>query len=248
MSSLIYGIHGVDSLIVSDKAKEILVFKKQNLNPKIEAIIVKANSKYIKVTFIDDLRLLPSCVKKDANHQNIFALEKNTLKIYTENEIDSLVTQDKNAFILILDNVQDPHNFGACIRSAHSVGIDFIIIPKDNSAPINATVKKVACGAAEHTKIVIVTNLARAIEKLKKLGVWIVGLASEADDSLYAMNLTDPVAIVAGAEGSGMRQRTKASCDFLANLPMLGEVSSLNVSVATGIALYETVRQRISII
>lgn len=248
MSSLIYGIHGVDSLIVSDKAKEILVFKKQNLNPKIEAIIVKANSKDIKVTFIDDLRLLPSCVKKVANHQNIFALEKNTFKIYTENEIESLVPQDKNAFILILDNVQDPHNFGACIRSAHSVGIDFIIIPKDNSAPINATVKKVACGAAEHTKIVIVTNLARAIEKLKKLGVWIVGLASEADDSLYAMNLTDPIAIVAGAEGSGMRQRTKASCDFLANLPMLGEVSSLNVSVATGIALYETVRQRISII
>lgn len=185
MSSLIYGIHGVDSLI-SDKAKEILVFKKQNLNhPKIEAIIVKANSKDIKVTFIDDLRLLPSCVKKDANHQNIFALEKNTFKIYTENEIESLVPQDKNAFILILDNVQDHHNFGACIRGAHSVGIDFIIIPKDNSAPINATVKKVACGAAEHTKIVIVTNLARAIEKLKKLGVWIVGLASEADDSLY---------------------------------------------------------------
>ena len=248
MSSLIYGIHAVDSLIVSDHAKEILVFKKQNLNPKIEAIIVKANSKDIKVTFIDDLKLLPSRVKKDANHQNIFALEKNTFKTYTENDIESLVPQDKNAFILILDNVQDPHNFGACIRSAHSAGIDFIIIPKDNSAPINVTVKKVACGAAEHTKIVIVTNLARAIEKLKKLGVWIVGLAGEADDNLYAMNLADPIAIVAGAEGSGMRQRTKASCDFLANLPMLGEVSSLNVSVATGIALYETVRQRISII
>ena len=248
MSSLIYGIHAVDSLIVSDHAKAILVFKKQNLNPKIEAIIVKANSKDIKVTFIDDLKLLPSRVKKDANHQNIFALEKNTFKTYTENDIESLVPQDKNAFILILDNVQDPHNFGACIRSAHSAGIDFIIISKDKSAPINVTVKKVACGAAEHTKIVIVTNLVRAIEKLKKLGVWIVGLAGEADDSLYTMNLADPIAIVAGAEGSGMRQRTKVSCDFLANLPMLGEVSSLNVSVATGIALYETVRQRISII
>ncbi|ANH77765.1 RNA methyltransferase [Francisella persica ATCC VR-331] len=248
MSILIYGINAVDSLIVSDQAKEILVLKKQNLNPKIKAIIVKANSKDIKVTFIDDLKLLPSRIRKDANHQNIFALEKKTFKTYTENDIESLVPQDKNAFILILDNVQDPHNFGACIRSAHSAGIDFIIIPKDNSAPINATVKKVACGAVEHTKIVIVTNLARAIEKLKKLDVWIVGLAGEADDSLYAMNLADPIAIVAGAEGSGMRQRTKASCDFLANLPMLGEVSSLNVSVATGIALYETVRQRISII
>ncbi|MDE5014416.1 23S rRNA (guanosine(2251)-2'-O)-methyltransferase RlmB, partial [Francisella tularensis subsp. holarctica] len=98
---------------------------------------------------------------------------------------------------------QDPHNFGACIRSAPSAGIDFIIIPKDNSAPVHATVKKVACGAAEHTKIVVVTNLARAIEKLKQLGVWIIGLAGDADDSLYSMNLVDSVSIVAGAEGSG---------------------------------------------
>ncbi len=152
---------------------------------------------------------------------------------------------DKEAFILVLDSVQDPHNFGACIRSAHSAGVDFIVVPKDNSSPINATVKKVACGAAEHTKIVVVTNLARAIETLKKAGVWIIGLAGEADESLYAMNLKDSIALVAGAEGSGMRQRTKASCDFLAKLPMLGEVSSLNVSVATGVALYEGVRQRL---
>lgn len=244
MSSLIYGIHAVDSLVEANQAKEILVFKKSNANHKIESIIAKVESKGLKITFIDSFKQLPGRVRKDANHQNIFAIEINDFKTYSENDIENLIPQDKNAFILILDNVQDPHNFGACIRSAHSAGIDFIIIPKDNSAPVNATVKKVACGAAEHTKIVVVTNLARAIEKLKQLGVWIIGLAGEANDSLYSMNLADSVAIVAGAEGSGMRQRTKASCDFLAKLPMLGEVSSLNVSVATGIALYETVRQR----
>ncbi|QIW10661.1 23S rRNA (guanosine(2251)-2'-O)-methyltransferase RlmB [Francisella sp. LA112445] len=246
MSSLIYGIHAVDSLVESNQAKEVIVFKKQqSINPKIESIISNAEIKNIKITFIDNFKALPGRIRKDANHQNIFAIEKNDFKTYTEKDIKNLIPEDKNTFILILDSVQDPHNFGACIRSAHSAGVDFIIVPKDNSAPINATVKKVACGAAEHTKIMVVTNLARAIEKLKELGVWIIGLAGEADESLYDMNLSDSIAIIAGAEGSGMRQRTKASCDFLAKLPMFGEVSSLNVSVATGIALYETVRQRI---
>ncbi|ASG68411.1 23S rRNA (guanosine(2251)-2'-O)-methyltransferase RlmB [Francisella halioticida] len=246
MSSLIYGIHAVDSLVESNQAKEVIVFKKQNINPKIESIVASAEIKDINITFIDNFKELPSRIRKGANHQNIFAIEKNNFKTYSEKDIENLIPENKNAFILILDSVQDPHNFGACIRSAHSAGVDFIIVPKDNSAPINATVKKVACGAAEHTKIIVVTNLARTIEKLKGQGVWIVGLAGEADESLYDMNLSDSIAIVAGAEGSGMRQRTKASCDFLAKLPMSGEVSSLNVSVAAGIALYETVRQRIS--
>jgi len=244
MSSLVYGIHAVESLVESNQAKEIFVLKKQSKNPKIDAIVHSATTKGLEISFVNTFKDLPFRVKKDANHQNIFALEKNSLKAYSESDIENLLPNDKNAFVLVLDSVQDPHNFGACIRSAHSAGVDFIIIPKDNSAPINATVKKVACGAAEHTKIVIATNLARSIEKLKKAGVWVIGLAGEADESLYDMNLSDSVAIVAGAEGSGMRQRTKASCDFLAKLPMLGEVSSLNVSVATGISLYEAVRQR----
>lgn len=244
MSSLVYGIHAVESLVDSNQAKEIFVLKKQNKNPKIDAIVDSATTKGLEVNLVSTFKELPFRVKKDANHQNIFAIEKNSLKTYSENDIESLLPNDKNAFVLVLDNVQDPHNFGACIRSAHSVGVDFIIVPKDNSAPINATVKKVACGAAEHTKIVIATNLARSIEKLKKAGVWVIGLAGEADESLYDMNLSDSTAIIAGAEGSGMRARTKASCDFLAKLPMLGEVSSLNVSVAAGISLYEAVRQR----
>ncbi|KEI35443.1 23S rRNA (guanosine-2'-O-) -methyltransferase RlmB [Francisella sp. W12-1067] len=244
MSDLVYGIHAVESLVKANQAKELLVLQKQSLNAKLSQIIDEAKALGIEITFLNSIKDLPSCIKKDANHQNIFAIEKSNLRTYSENDIPNLLLESEKPFILVLDSVQDPHNFGACIRSAHSAGVDFIVVPKDNSAPVNATVKKVACGAAEHTKIVVVTNLARAIEKLKKHGVWVVGLAGEASDSLYDMNLNDPIAIVAGAEGSGMRQRTKTSCDFLAKLPMFGKVSSLNVSVAAGIALYETVRQR----
>ena len=246
MSNIIYGIHSVFSLVKTNQATELFAFKKQRVNTKISEIILYAKANNIKINYITDTKELPKRISKEANHQNIFAIEKSNLKTYVENDIPSLIPDDRNAFVLILDSIQDPYNFGACIRSAHSAGVDFIVVPKDNSAPINATVKKVACGAAEHAKIVIATNLARSIEILKKQGVWVVGLAGEASDSLYQMSLKDSIAIVAGAEGKGMRRRTKASCDFLANLPMFGEVSSLNVSVATGIALYETVRQRLT--
>lgn len=246
MSSIVYGIHAVDSLINTNQAKELFILKKQNNNPKIDTIVVNAKSSDIVVNFVEGIKDLPFRIKKGVTHQGIFAIEKIDFQTYSENDIDELLPTDKEAFILVLDNVQDPHNFGACIRSAHSAGVDFIVVSKDNSSPINATVKKVACGATEHTNIVVATNLARAIEKLKKAGVWVIGLDGDADESLYAMNLKDSVAIVAGAEGSGMRQRTKSSCDFLAKLPMLGEVSSLNVSVAAGIAMYEGVRQRLS--
>ncbi|AXA34055.1 23S rRNA (guanosine(2251)-2'-O)-methyltransferase RlmB [Francisella adeliensis] len=246
MSSLVYGIHAVDGLVNTNQAKELFILKKQNSNPKIDKLVANAQTSNIEVSFVENIKELPFRVKKGVTHQGVFAIEKIDFQTYSENDIEELLPTHKEAFILVLDNVQDPHNFGACIRSAHSAGVDFIVVSKDNSSPINATVKKVACGAAEHTKIVVATNLARAIEKLKKAGVWIIGLAGEADESLYSMNLKDSVAIVAGAEGSGMRARTKSTCDFLAKLPMLGEVSSLNVSVAAGIAMYEGVRQRVS--
>lgn len=245
MSSLVYGIHAVDGLVNTKQAKEIFILKKENSNPKVDKIVANAKLNDIGVSFVESIKELPFRIKKGVTHQGVFAIEKIDFQTYSESDIEELLPTDKEAFILVLDNVQDPHNFGACIRSAHSAGVDFIVISKDNSAPINATVKKVACGAAEHTNIVVATNLARTIEKLKKAGVWVIGLDGDADESLYAMNLKDSVAIVAGAEGSGMRQRTKSNCDFLAKLPMLGEVSSLNVSVAAGIAMYEGVRQRV---
>jgi len=145
---------------------------------------------------------------------------------------------------LALDGVEDPHNLGACIRSADAAGVNFIIAPKDRSSSLTAVAKKVASGGAEHVPFISVTNLARTLEFLQQQGCWSVGLAGEADQSLYEMDFTGPSVIVMGAEGEGMRRLTKEHCDYLAYIPMSGSVSSLNVSVATGVALFEAVRQR----
>ncbi|MBB3191318.1 23S rRNA (guanosine(2251)-2'-O)-methyltransferase RlmB [Halomonas cerina] len=146
--------------------------------------------------------------------------------------------------LLVLDGITDVHNFGACLRSADAAGVHGVIVPKDKAAPLNATVRKVACGAAESVPVYQVTNLARAMARLKELGIWITGTAGEAEASLFEADFTGPTAIVMGAEGKGMRRLTREACDGLVKLPMVGQVSSLNVSVATGICLFEAVRQR----
>ena len=146
--------------------------------------------------------------------------------------------------LLILDGVTDVHNFGACLRSADAAGVDGVIVPKDKAAPLNATVRKVACGAAESVPVYQVTNLARAMGKLKDHGIWITGTAGEAEASVFDGDFSGPCALVMGAEGKGMRRLTREACDNLVKLPMVGSVSSLNVSVATGICLFEALRQR----
>lgn len=148
------------------------------------------------------------------------------------------------ALLLVLDGVTDPHNLGACLRSANAFGAQAVIVPRDNSAPLNATVRKVACGAAELVPLVSVTNLARCLRDLKDAGIWIVGTAGEAEQPVAAIDLRMPVALVMGAEGSGMRRLTREHCDYLVAIPMAGSVGSLNVSVATGVCLYEAHRQR----
>jgi 23S rRNA (guanosine2251-2'-O)-methyltransferase len=146
---------------------------------------------------------------------------------------------------LVLDQVQDPHNLGACLRTADAAGADGLIVPKDNSAPLSPIVHKVASGAAETVDVYRVTNLSRTLEKLKSKGVWLMGTSDKANDSLYAHDLTGSIALIMGAEGKGIRRLTEQACDVLMRLPMAGQcVSSLNVSVATGICLYEAVRQR----
>ncbi|WP_084671143.1 23S rRNA (guanosine(2251)-2'-O)-methyltransferase RlmB [Modicisalibacter ilicicola] len=146
--------------------------------------------------------------------------------------------------LLILDGVTDVHNLGACLRSADAAGAHGVILPKDKTAPLNATVRKVASGAAESVPVYQVTNLARAMARLKEAGVWLSGTAGEAEASLFEVDLTGPCALVMGAEGKGLRRLTREACDTLIKLPMAGSVSSLNVSVAAGICLYEAVRQR----
>jgi 23S rRNA (guanosine2251-2'-O)-methyltransferase len=149
-----------------------------------------------------------------------------------------------NHLILILDSIQDPRNLGACLRSANAAGVDCVVVNKDRSAPINALVHKASAGAIDQTKIFQVTNLARTIKQLQKNGIWVLGLDGLSNNSLYKANLCEPIALVMGSEGKGLRKLVKTSCDELVSIPMMGNIESLNVSVATGIALFESRRQR----
>jgi 23S rRNA (guanosine2251-2'-O)-methyltransferase len=179
-------------------------------------------------------------------HQGVAAIAVFENRTLTEKGLFELL-QGLNhpPLLLILDGVTDPHNLGACLRSADAAGVDAVIIPKDKSVGLNATVRKVACGAAETVNLASVTNLARCLDKLKEQGIWLVGAADQADSSLYDQDLAGSIALVMGSEGSGLRRLTRESCDFLVSIPMAGALSSLNVSVATGVCLYEARRQRI---
>jgi 23S rRNA (guanosine2251-2'-O)-methyltransferase len=146
----------------------------------------------------------------------------------------------------VLDGVTDPHNLGACLRTADAAGAMAVVIPKDRSASVDGVVRKVAAGAAEFVPVVSVTNLARALDELKERDVWVVGTDREAPQSLYAADLNRSLALVMGAEGTGMRRLTRERCDFLVHIPMVGHLESLNVSVAAGVALFEACRQRLA--
>jgi 23S rRNA (guanosine2251-2'-O)-methyltransferase len=146
--------------------------------------------------------------------------------------------------LLVLDGVTDPHNLGACLRTADAVGAHAVLIPKDRAAAVDGVVRKVAAGAAEFVPVASVTNLARTLDMLKQRGIWVVGTDGEAPQTLYAADLKRPLALVLGGEGDGMRRLTRERCDFLVRIPMAGQVESLNVSVAAGVALFEARRQR----
>lgn len=150
----------------------------------------------------------------------------------------------KDPLVLLLDEITDPHNLGACLRTANACGALAVLTPKHHSASVTETVIRVSCGAALHTPVVEVSNLARAMDHLKQAGVWLVGTDDRAEKLLHQVDLKGPIGLVMGAEGSGMRRLTRESCDFLVRIPMLGQVPCLNVSVATGVCLYEAVRQR----
>ena len=180
---------------------------------------------------------------KDEQHQGIIANVK-AARTLNEKDLDDIIAKETTPFFLVLDGVTDPHNLGACLRSADAAGVHGVIVPKDKSAKLNGTARKVACGAAETVPFIQVTNLARTLRDIKEAGVWVVGTAGETDTTLFNANLTGPMAVVMGAEGDGMRRLTREHCDELVKIPMVGTVSSLNVSVATGICLFEVLRQR----
>lgn len=169
-----------------------------------------------------------------------------TVPSLNEEDLMAIVAGQSQPFILILDCVQDPHNLGAILRTADGAGVHAVVAPKDKAASITDTVRRISVGATDHVPFVQVTNLVRTLEKLKKAGLWLVGTSDRADKPIHQLDLKGPLGLVMGAEEKGMRRLTEENCDFLAKIPMAGKVACLNVSVATGVCLYEAVRQRLS--
>ncbi len=180
----------------------------------------------------------------DVNHQGVMAQVKQTAALNETALFTQLDALTSTPLLLCLDGVQDPHNLGACLRTADAAGVQAVIAPKDRACSLTATVSKVASGAAEVVPFYAVTNLARCLREIQQQGIWCIGLAGEAEFSYFDQKLTGPLAIVMGAEGKGLRRLTRETCDELTHIPMLGSVSSLNVSVTAGVALFEAVRQR----
>ncbi|WEM42083.1 23S rRNA (guanosine(2251)-2'-O)-methyltransferase RlmB [Photobacterium sp. DA100] len=241
-NDMIFGIHAVKAVLASDPSRFIEVF------------VLKGREDDRLLPLLNELQMLGITIQqagrkalddkaKGASHQGIIARVRPG-KQYNENDLDEILAGKDNPLLLVLDGVTDPHNLGACLRNADAAGAVAVVVPKDRSAQLNATASKVACGAAEVVPLVRVTNLARTLRALQEKGVWVVGTAGEATHDIYQSKLTGPLAIVMGAEGEGMRRLTRETCDDLIKIPMAGSVSSLNVSVATGICLFEAVRQR----
>ncbi|MEI6894090.1 MAG: 23S rRNA (guanosine(2251)-2'-O)-methyltransferase RlmB [Colwellia sp.] len=243
---LVFGIHAIHALINAAPERFIEIWLLKGRADDRLMPIINLSKKYGIGSQLVSRKVLDE--KSDGEqHQGVIARVKPG-KIYTENDLDDIIlaAEKKSTapFLLILDGVTDPHNLGACLRNADAAGVQAIIVPKDNAAQITPTVRKVAVGAVESVPLVQVTNLSRTMKQLQQQGVWIVGTAGETDTSLYDVKLSGPMALVMGGEGRGMRRLTRENCDQLVKLPMAGSVSSLNVSVATGICLFEIVRQR----
>lgn len=237
------GIHAVLAALANPhRTVKALYINQERADHRLQSLLDLAEAKGVRIE-----RLSTQALDRrfpELTHQGVVAHAGN-LPEYTETHLPQLIDScRKPALILILDGITDPHNLGACLRTADAAGVDFVIIPKDKNAAITPVVSKVACGAAESVLLVRVTNLARSIATLKEQGVWIYGACDEAQASIYDLDCTSSLGIVMGAEGLGMRRLTRECCDGLFSLPMRGEVSSLNVSVATGVSLYEVTRKR----
>ncbi|SEQ14443.1 23S rRNA (guanosine2251-2'-O)-methyltransferase [Rosenbergiella nectarea] len=242
MSEKIFGIHAVQALLERQpqRFQQVFILKGRD-DRRLQPLIQVLESQGITIQVATRQWLDEAA--EGAVHQGILALVKPGRQ-YQEGDLPDLLEKLEKPLILILDGVTDPHNLGACLRSADAAGVAAVIVPKDRSAALNATAKKVACGAAETVPLIRVTNLARTMRLLQEYHIWIVGTAGEADHTLYQSKMTGGMALVMGAEGEGMRRLTREHCDELISIPMAGSVSSLNVSVATGICLFEAVRQR----
>lgn len=236
----IFGLHAVERFLKQAPQSVFSIqFMKGKLNSRQQSLLEQARALGLNVELVNK----SAFAKVDGNHQGVMAMVEKQ-KDLNEADLNKIAEDTVNPLFVFLDEVQDPHNLGAILRTADAVGADAVIIPKNQSVGMNATVRKVACGAADTVKLVVVTNLVRTIKELQQQGMWMIGLAGETDQNIYQMDFKGSIGIVMGAEGTGLRRLTREACDHLAAIPMVGSVESLNVSVATGVTLYEAMRQR----
>lgn len=240
---VIHGFHAVTARIRqhADSVLELYV-DTQRRDPRVRDLLKLAENNNVRVVPVDTKRL--DGMAGNARHQGVAARVDAAQKVRHLDDVLDTLTEP--ALLLVLDGVQDPHNLGACLRSADAFGIHAVIAPKDRAVGLNATVEKVACGAAETVPYITVTNLARTLRELQEREIWVVGADSEAETDLHGFRHAGALAWVLGAEGEGLRRLTKETCDQLVRIPMLGSVESLNVSVSAGVCLFEARRQRMA--
>jgi 23S rRNA (guanosine2251-2'-O)-methyltransferase len=242
-NKIVYGFHSIKALLNKDpKVIQEILIDKHREDQRLHNLINLITNKNIRLRLVSREEI--DALALTEKHQGVLAILKHTLSEKSSDLYAFLEELTVPPFLLILDGLQDPHNLGACLRTANAAGVHAVIAPKDKAVGITPVVTKVASGAVGITPFFQVTNLVRTLEELKKRGVWLFGTSDHALLPFYEANLLGPVAIIVGAEEKGLRHLTEQHCDFLINIPMLGEVSSLNVSVATGICLFEVIRQR----
>jgi len=241
--SLVYGIHAVEKFVQRTPELGIELLATEKRNPRLLSIIGQVRKAKITVRFAERDEL--SKVAGSDRHQGCVLRIK--VVAGQQKSLEQCISElNPNSLFLILDGVQDPHNLGACLRTADATGVNAVIVPRDRAVGLNATVRKVAAGGAESVPLIEVTNLNRSLKMLQAAGVWVYGTSGDADALMYDFDFSCPIALVMGAEGGGLRRLTEEQCDQLVKLPMSGSVESLNVSVATGVCLYEILRSRMA--
>jgi 23S rRNA (guanosine2251-2'-O)-methyltransferase len=241
--SWIVGINPVEGALSNDaeRVRELLIENGQR-NARVLELAEQAKKLNIPVQHRPREEL--DRAAGEARHQGVVARYEAAPQVH-ENDLAGLIERDgSDALVLVLDGVTDPHNLGACLRSAAATKVTAVIVPKDRAVGLTPVVRRASAGGADRVPLIAVTNLARTLREIKDAGVWITGLAGDTDTSIYAVDFRGPVAIVLGSEGEGIRRLTRELCDFVAKIPMPGSMESLNVSVATGVALFEALRQR----
>ena len=242
MEDFVLGRNSVLELLKSGKDINKIFISKGNRYGSINKIIAMAKEKGIIIVEKDKRKM--DEIVQNQNHQGVIALVTPFEYCEIEDILEEAKNKSEDPFILILDAIEDPRNLGSIIRTAETAGVHGIIIPKRRAASVNSTVNKVSAGAVEHMKIARVTNISDSIQKLKEAGLWICGTHINTDKYYYDQDLTGPLGIVIGNEGSGMGEKVTKNCDFLVKIPMKGKITSLNASVSTGIIVYEALKQR----